>query len=70
LALSEYYPGRIYQAQGKNEQALQFYLEAEANAEKTSDYDIKGLINSCIGKQYYYQQEWDNAITNFVTTQV
>jgi tetratricopeptide (TPR) repeat protein len=65
LALSEYYLGRIYQAQGKNEQALQFYLEAKANAENTNDYDIKGLISSYIGQQYYSQRKYDNAIANF-----
>jgi tetratricopeptide (TPR) repeat protein len=65
LALSEYYMGRIYQAQGKNEQAMQFYLEAKVNAENTDIIGLKGLINSYIGKLYYYQRKYDNAICNF-----
>jgi tetratricopeptide (TPR) repeat protein len=65
LAFAEYYLGRIYQAQGRNEQALQFYLNAETNAEKTDNDDIKGLIHSGIGQFYYGQLAINDAINSF-----
>jgi tetratricopeptide (TPR) repeat protein len=65
LALAEYYMGRIYQAQGKNDMALQLYLKAQTTAESSNDNDIKGLIRSYIGQQYYIQRKYSEAIDNF-----
>jgi tetratricopeptide (TPR) repeat protein len=65
LAFAEYYLGRIYQAQGRNEQALKFYLDAKATAESSDDDDIKGLVRYYIGEQYYKQRKYENAIGNF-----
>jgi tetratricopeptide (TPR) repeat protein len=65
LALAEYYLGRIYQANGENEQALQLYLNAKATAESSDDDDIKGLTRTYIGQQYYIQGNHNDAINNF-----
>jgi tetratricopeptide (TPR) repeat protein len=65
LALAEYYIGRIYQANGENEQALQLYLNAKATAESSKDDDVKGLTRSCLGQQYYIQRNHTEAIDNF-----
>jgi tetratricopeptide (TPR) repeat protein len=40
-------------------------LDAKANAEHSDDDDIKGLIYSYIGQQYYMQRKYENAIGNF-----
>jgi tetratricopeptide (TPR) repeat protein len=65
LALAEYYLGRICQAQGRNDQALQFYLNAETNAGKTDNSDIKSLIVSNIGQQYCNRRKYNEAIEYF-----
>jgi tetratricopeptide (TPR) repeat protein len=66
LAFAEYYLGRIYQAHGRNDQALKFYLDAKTNAGRLDNHgDIKGLIWYYIGEQYYMQRKYDNAIDNF-----
>jgi tetratricopeptide (TPR) repeat protein/DNA-binding CsgD family transcriptional regulator len=65
LAFAEYYLGRMYQVQGRSEQALKLYLDAKANTEHSDDDNIKGLIYSCIGQQYYVQRKYENAIGNF-----
>jgi tetratricopeptide (TPR) repeat protein len=65
LAFAEYYLGRIFQAQGRNEQALKLYLNAKTNADKTNEDNIKGLIQFYIGQQYYNQQKHDDAIGYF-----
>jgi tetratricopeptide (TPR) repeat protein len=61
LAFAEYCLGRIYQAQGMNDQALPLYLNAKTIAEDSDDNDIKGLIHSYIGQLYYNQRKYDDA---------
>jgi tetratricopeptide (TPR) repeat protein len=65
LALAEYCLGRIYQAQDKNDRALQLYLNAKVTAESSDNDNIKGLIYFYIGQQYYIQRKYDEAIDNF-----
>jgi tetratricopeptide (TPR) repeat protein len=65
LAFAEYYLGRIYQAQGKDEQAMELYLIAKTKADKMNEENIKGLICSHIGQQYYNQRKHDDAIGYF-----
>jgi tetratricopeptide (TPR) repeat protein len=65
LAFAEYYLGRMYQAHGRNEQAMQFYLDAKSNAENSNDNDIKGLIYFYIGQLHYNKLEFDHASKNF-----
>jgi tetratricopeptide (TPR) repeat protein len=66
LAFAEYYLGRIYQANDRNEQALQYYLDAQTNAEHLdNDNDIKGLINFYIGQLHYNKSKLDHAIDYF-----
>jgi tetratricopeptide (TPR) repeat protein/DNA-binding CsgD family transcriptional regulator len=64
-AFAEYYMGRIHQAQGNMEKALQFYLSAQKNTEKSNDNDIKGLICFSIGRLNYNQTKYEEAIDFF-----
>jgi tetratricopeptide (TPR) repeat protein len=65
LAFAEYCLGRIYQVQGKNEQALNLYLDAKSNAESSDNDDIKCVIRCHIGYLYYMQRQYEYAIDNF-----
>lgn len=61
LAFAKYCMGRIYQEQGKNEKALELYLNAGNIAENSNGDNIKGLIASQTGQLYYNKREYGKA---------
>jgi hypothetical protein len=65
LVLAEYCLGRIYHANGRNEQALRYYLDAQTNAGHPDNDDIKGLINFYIGQLHYDILKYKIAAVNF-----
>lgn len=65
LALSGFYTGRVFQEQGKLENAMRAYLEAEVIANQRKNYSLTGLINFFIGDLNYNKQLFDEAIFYF-----
>jgi tetratricopeptide (TPR) repeat protein len=50
-AMAAYYCGRILHEQKKAEEAAEAYLEALQWADKTDDYNLKGLIHGNLGSR-------------------
>ncbi|MDH6311094.1 tetratricopeptide (TPR) repeat protein [Dysgonomonas sp. PFB1-18] len=63
--LASYYCGRVLESQKKNKEAMTEYVNAEKYAEKTTDYNTIGLIQSSIGYLYYDQFLYDEALPRF-----
>jgi len=64
-ALSSLYSGRVLQAQKKYEEAMTACLNAESYSQRTKDANLKGLIQSSIGKIYFDQLLRNEAIPRF-----
>jgi tetratricopeptide (TPR) repeat protein len=64
-ALSSLYSGRVLQAQKKYEKSMEAYLDAENYSRQTENVNLKGLIESSVGKVYYDQLIKDEAIYRF-----
>ncbi|MGQ1946041.1 tetratricopeptide repeat protein [Geofilum sp. OHC36d9] len=64
-ALASFYCGRIRQEQGKHEEALKIYLDAEKYLNQIHNDNLKGLSQSAIGNIYYKQFLKDKAKNHF-----
>jgi tetratricopeptide (TPR) repeat protein len=65
LALAEFYCGKVYQSQGKSEEATQAYLDAETTSEKIRNDHLKGLIQFYLGNNYYDKLLYNEAIPRY-----
>ncbi len=61
-ALATFYSGRVYQNQHNYDRALKEYLAAGQIADKTKDYNLRGLIPYFIGNLYYSKMLYKEAI--------
>lgn len=64
-ALALFYKGALCNEDHKAEEALQYYLEAATEVEKTEDYQLGYLVNSEIGLIYVYRKLSDYAMEYF-----
>lgn len=64
-ALALFYKGALCNEDHKAEEALQYYLEAATEVEKTEDYQLAYLINSEVGLIYLYRKLSDYAMRYF-----
>lgn len=64
-ALALFYKGALCNKAHKAEEALQYYLEAATEVEKTDDYQLAFLINSEVGLMYLYRKLNDYAMRYF-----
>ncbi|MCL1936838.1 MAG: hypothetical protein FWF52_00375 [Candidatus Azobacteroides sp.] len=64
-ALSSFYCGRVLQEQGKNEAAMEEYLKADEQAEKTKNTNLKGLSQSLIGEIFLKELAPAEAVKHF-----
>ena len=64
-ALALFYKGALCNKAHKAEEALQYYLEAATEVEKTDDYQLAFLINLEVGLMYLYRKLNDYAMEYF-----
>ena len=64
-ALASFYCGRVRQEQGRYEEALEIYLDAEKYLNQRHNDNLKGLVQSAIGSIYYKQFLKDKAINHY-----
>lgn len=64
-ALALFYKGALCNEDHKAEEALQYYLEAATEVEKTEDYQLAFLVNSEVGLLFAYRKLNDFAMRYF-----
>lgn len=65
-ALAYYYNGIVVlNKNGETEQIIDNMVAAQHHAENTDDTYLKGLISFILGKQYYNQLSFEEALSNF-----
>ena len=64
-ALASFYCGRVRQEQGKQEEALEIYLDAGKYLNQSHNDNLKGLSQSAIGNIYYKQLLKDKALMHY-----
>ena len=65
IALSSYYCGCYYKEIENQKEAMNEYLQASDYAEKTNDWNLKGLIDNAIGVLLSEQFDYKEAIRRF-----
>ena len=61
-ALAAYYCGRLWHEQKNMDKAIEVYREAENLADKTDNYNLKGLIQSNLGVLHREHSSYEKAI--------
>lgn len=65
MALATFYSGCVYREQGRKEFAMEAYSEAAGYAEKTTDNDLKGLVQNNIGGLFHEQTLYRQALSAY-----
>ncbi len=62
---ASYYLARVYQATGRNEEAMELYLSLEPRIEALKSYDLLGLMNGWMGQLFRDQNLVDQSIEHY-----